>query len=424
MKNRFREFAVNDKNFIFDGETLRIFTKDNAFDLNKIKSLNYQSNFNNFRSNYLRSICLVLNNSCNLCCNYCYANKGCYDKPNEQMKFEVATRSIDLLFDEIRKNNGKIISVGFFGGEPLLSFKLIKKLVNYVEKNRKSTNSIYKITTNGTLINKQIADFLILNNFDITISIDGDEKKHNFYRKYKNKQGSYKDVKKAIELFGDKKEKITARITITDNNSEIHSYIHNIIFLGIRKITFATDYGISKLGFQKFCLSLSLMIEQYYQDIKKGFFYDITNITRVISAVVFGHRYRSHCNAGISYVTLSADGKYYRCPRFVGKENFCFKKQKNMIISKQEKQDIIKDNENMKRNTRCLNCTYVYLCGGVCRYHAYMSELNKIKGVSTECLQRKILFEKTLQLICKLSVKERRKFLLFLDTLWDSDKSQ
>ncbi len=419
MKNRFKKFTANEKPFIFDGKYLRIFQKEKIKDLKNI-DISEQNNqkYESPRSDYLRTVCIVMNNSCNLCCGYCYANKGVYDKPNEQIKFADIKKTINLILVEIRKNKGRSISIGFFGGEPLLSFELIKKVVSFVEKIRGTILANYAITTNGTLINENIANFFKVHHFSITISIDGDKEKHNFFRKYKNGFGSYDDVKKAIHLIDQKTNILTARITITNNNPKIDSYIDSILALGIKKITFATDFKISDNAFLDFEKSLVLMVDKYCKDIKNGNMYDITNISRIVSAIVFGQKYVSHCNAGISYVTLSADGKYYRCPRFIGKEEFSFN-NKNVIISKKNRENIRKENKVAKRKDGCNECSYVNLCGGVCKYHIFMSELNKIDGISKECLQRKVLFEKTLELICKLNEEERRQYLLFLSSLWD-----
>lgn len=67
---------------------------------------------------------LLLTNKCNIKCDHCWLDSG--PKRNEEMKYDEAERYIDQI-DEI--NSIKWIS--FTGGEPLLRYKELLKLVKY-----------------------------------------------------------------------------------------------------------------------------------------------------------------------------------------------------------------------------------------------------------------------------------------------------
>lgn len=240
---RYKIFDLDGKKYFFDGDIVKISEMTSEVDLGymyndkKIKPINAQ------RSNYLKSVCLVLNNSCNLYCDYCFANKGMYDRPNEQMTFETAKKIIDVLIKNALENNSSTATIAFFGGEPLLSFKLIQKIVAYTE-NLACIKFKYMITTNGTLINQEIANYFQKYKFDVMISIDGSKKCHNLYRRYKDGKGSYDQVLKAVKLFNHR-EILNARVTITDNNVNILECVESILPLNISRITFAVDYAIS-----------------------------------------------------------------------------------------------------------------------------------------------------------------------------------
>ena len=53
-------------------------------------------------------------------------------------------------------DQGESIKLGFSGGEPLLLFDLIKRIISYIEaKNEQNFHPVtFGITTNGTLISK------------------------------------------------------------------------------------------------------------------------------------------------------------------------------------------------------------------------------------------------------------------------------
>lgn len=411
---RLKKFLVDGQKYIFDGEKVQIRFENECEGLVKeTKTLNAH------RTNYLKTICLVLNNSCNLGCEYCFANKGQYNKPNEQMSFETARQVIDSLVTEIRKNSGKEMSISFFGGEPLLSFELIKKIVDYIESYYSNYLVHYMITTNGTLITKEIAEFMEENKFDIMISIDGTQEQHDYYRKFLNGYGSYLKVLGGIANFQNPKI-LNARITITDINSDICSYIDSILDLGVGRITFAVDYNISEVAFQNFIISLKNLIEKYFKDIAKGKLYDITNFSRVIINLALNQRNLSHCNAGISYLAVSADGKYYRCPRFVGNEEFSLGNVKDEKSFNKKMEDF-KERLSIpdKRNFHCNQCVYVYLCGGMCYHHSYMVSNYEFNTTPRECNERITIFEGIIKGLCQLSTKERRTLLLFYTNLWN-----
>lgn len=218
------------------------------------------------------------------------------------------------------------------------------------------------------------------------------------------------------------KAQINARITVASHNADIYEAVASIVEMGIKRITFALDYNISKSDYDKFENSFKRLIEKYIADIKSGNYYDITNITSVLASIVLHQRCKAHCNAGISYITLSADAKYYRCPRFVGTKSFCMGtvEKPNILLSNMEKFKASLGESAIRRNSNCENCAYVYLCGGVCYHHAYVTGFHEHQDIPSYCIQNKLIFDKTIELICCLSTSERSQLLLFLIDIWNN----
>lgn len=139
------------------------------------------------------SLTLQVTQNCNLRCKYCVyseeSNNHQRSHSNNIMSFKTAKKALDFFRRHIADT--KNAAVGFYGGEPLLAFPLIKKAVQYAENVFEGREIIFSITTNGTLLTDEIIQFLIKHKFKVTISIDGPESIQNQNRVFANGSGSY-----------------------------------------------------------------------------------------------------------------------------------------------------------------------------------------------------------------------------------------
>ncbi len=158
----------------------------------------------------LLQLTLGVTEDCNLACKYCiysdaYANTRSSSK--KRMDFTTAKRALDyyvsLLEEGKRYNPLRKFTIGFYGGEPLLNFRMIKKCVQYMKKTYPEIDPSYSITTNGTLLVKDKAAFLMEHSFAIAVSIDGPQEEHDRNRMYRNGNGTFSDVMKNVKRIMD-----------------------------------------------------------------------------------------------------------------------------------------------------------------------------------------------------------------------------
>ena len=100
------------------------------------------------------------------------------------MDRETGEKAIDFLLQA--SGNRKNVEVDFFGGEPLLNFKVVKELVYYGQRKAKEQGKHLKftITTNGVLLNEEIGDFFDANGLDVVLSLDGRPEVHDRMRPF------------------------------------------------------------------------------------------------------------------------------------------------------------------------------------------------------------------------------------------------
>lgn len=134
---------------------------------------------------------------CNLRCTYC-CYSGAYENNRSHGKRILTSDDISDIYDFIRKmSNKKHIRVSFYGGEPLLHYQLVQYAITKGQE--LCDNCIgFSISTNGTLLTKDKIDWLISNNVEIAISIDGTRMFHNAHRVDAHGNGSYDKVYEAL----------------------------------------------------------------------------------------------------------------------------------------------------------------------------------------------------------------------------------
>jgi uncharacterized protein len=154
---------------------------------------------------YERSRTLIeITEKCNLRCKYCTFHGGFSDHRIHKSR----TISEDLLKKSISsalKHGERLneISIGFYGGEPLCAFKLLKSAVNYAQEKSRGKKLRFSITTNATLLDNEKACFLRDAGFSVLVSIDGPQYMHNHYRVFSDGRGSYTETIKGMKTLLD-----------------------------------------------------------------------------------------------------------------------------------------------------------------------------------------------------------------------------
>jgi uncharacterized protein len=154
-----------------------------------------------------RQLVLTLTEDCNLRCAYCAFSPVYPDmrsRTRATMPLEVGRQAIDYFLSKVARQCGRnpwrVAGIGFYGGEPLLAQRTLTELVGYA-RDRAPCPIVFSVTTNGTLLRDDIADFLVAHDVRILVSVDGARDDHDRNRVFATGQGSFDTVMARLRRF-------------------------------------------------------------------------------------------------------------------------------------------------------------------------------------------------------------------------------
>ena len=101
------------------------------------------------------------------------------------MSYEVGKQALDFLI--ANSGNRRNLEVDFFGGEPLMNWDVVKRLVEYGREQEKihDKNFRFTLTTNGVLLNDEIMEFCNKEMANVVLSVDGRKEVHDNMRPFR-----------------------------------------------------------------------------------------------------------------------------------------------------------------------------------------------------------------------------------------------
>lgn len=327
----------------------------------------------------IKAMCLNMTHDCNLRCEYCFASQGTYNGEKAFLSFETGKKAFDYLV----KNSGnrKNLEVDFFGGEPLMNFDAIKKLVDYGRSLEKEYNKHFRftVTTNGVLLDEEKMDYINENMDNVVLSIDGRKETNDRMRKTINKKGSYDLIVDNYKRFISKRgsKDYFARGTYTSNNLDFSEDVKHMRELGFDKISVepvvAKDeekYALKKEHVDILKKEYEKLAEYYIESYKskdRRFQFFHFNIELEGGPCIY--KRSIGCGAGTEYVAVTPSGDLYPCHQFVGNEEFIIGNVEEGITNR-ALADKFK-NVSVNDKPACRDCWAKYFCSGGCHANAY-----------------------------------------------------
>lgn len=318
------------------------------------------------------SVWLHTTNLCNLRCPYCYIDKN----NKESMPIPVAEKIILNAIEQCQKYNISKLAVKFAGGEPLIVWKNILHIIDFIRQKCDSVkiNPTFSILSNGILIRKNIAQYLANNRIPISISLDGIGEVNYSQRFYKNGKGSFREIEYGIKILKEIGWKPFILITITDKN-----------FIGMRKLTsYLLKNELSfRYSFVRNCSQMSLkdifllskqyveILHQCFDDIEKWMLTRSWDFNVKFCDINLDRSVNRACGIGKNSVAVNYNGDIALCQMIfntpVGNAD------NNNLIETVYNQKIIPDLQERTIDDYliCSQCIWKNICAGGCPVFTY-----------------------------------------------------
>ena len=339
---------------------------------------------------------VVLNMDCNLACTYCYEGGM---KGRHYMTPETAG-ILSSLAEREYIGRGMGAELSFYGGEPLMSMDLIVSISERLKNAcaEKGTRYAFTMVTNGTLLTLSVVNRLLpLGLTGVKVTLDGPRENHDRFRPFVSGKGSFdtivanlKDVSPLIDV------QVGGNFT-RENYRRFPGLLDYFLEEGITpdRISLVKFDPVIKSGgdyplpeFNEGCFSLdepwmfeaSLFLRE--EILKRGY-----TTPRVGPAACM----IESCND----LVVNWDGVLFKCPAMLGWKEMAVGDLKSGVDDYSASHNI-----DVWKKEECLECAYLPLCFGGCRY---LTLLRNGRIDDVEC--RRAYLDETLEQLVRQDLK-------------------
>ena len=289
----------------------------------------------------------------------------------------MAQKALDFFLDRYKKAH-----IIFFGGEPLLNYKLMKSII--IDNEERQDRLSFSFTTNGTLLDEEKIKFFKERKISFKISYDG--------KKTQKEKRVFKDGRSSDLLVSRK---------LTQYRKELLKFEN----FHIRSTLDFSDLEAVRGLFEEMSQSFSIALS--YVDLSKGlteeemkekvvnlrdFFFqfillckkegkmklplELVNLAQMVSRIRNHAKRKSFCSAGRSYFSISSEGGIYLCHRFNEDSSA---KLGDIEQGFYEKSSLDLEEKSFFKGEPCQSCWVRNLCLGGCFHeHKLLARKNKL----------------------------------------------
>ncbi|MGN0636821.1 MAG: thioether cross-link-forming SCIFF peptide maturase [Huintestinicola sp.] len=340
----------------------------------------------------IKAMCLLVTMDCNLRCEYCFASQGDYAMGRKVMSFETGKKALDFLLEN--SGDRENLEVDFFGGEPLMNWDVVKKLVEYGRSREEEYHKHFRftVTTNGLLLDEEKMDFINKEMSNVVLSIDGRKDVNDRVRKRVDGSGCYDRIIPRFKELAEKRnyENYYVRGTFTKYNLDFASDVFHLYDLGFEQISVEPvvcdhdeKYAITERDLPAVFSEYERLAQLMLVNEKKGkhfnFFHFMLDLDQGPCAI---KRLRG-CGSGNEYVAITSDGDIYPCHQFVGIPEYLMGNIHSGEFNTEIKKDFAAAHIYNKED--CRKCWAKFYCSGGCNANNFIYTGNILTAHKLSC---------------------------------------
>ena len=385
--------------------------------LKKAGKLFTEDNFRNIpvdmkkETGVIKALCLHVAHTCNLNCEYCFASQGKYHGDRALMPFEVGKQALDFLV----ANSGDRVNleVDFFGGEPLMNWEVVKKLVAYGRSLEETSHKHFRftLTTNGMLVDDEVIDFANKEMNNVVLSLDGRREVHDRLRKDYQGNGSYDTIVPKFQKFaamrGDREYYV--RGTFTHNNTDFTKDILHMADLGFDRLSMEPvvcspddPCALTEEDLPELFRQYEFLAEEMLRREKAGKPFTFYHYMIDLNHGPCIYKRIAGCGSGTEYFAVTPWGDLYPCHQFVGDSEYLMGNVWDGVTNQAMQENF--RHCNIYARPECDDCWARLYCSGGCAANAYHAT-GDIRGIYEYGCQ---LFRKRMECAIMIKVAEAR----------------
>ena len=298
------------------------------------------------------------------------------------MSYETGVQAIDFLIREsgARKN----LDIDFFGGEPMLNWRNVTRLVDYCRQREMETGKTLRLTltTNATLLTEDKLDYINEHFANVVLSIDGREEVHNRMRPLCGGRPSYalivEKIRRFVEARGDRPYYL--RGTFTAHNLDFADDVFALAQLGAQLSLEPVvappemDYSLSEEDLPAIKAEYERLAQRLAEAEETGENINFFHFNIYLQGGPCLYKRAKGCGVGTEYCAVTPEGDIYPCHQLVGVEQFILANVATVAETGLRK-DYLKLFKKLLLPDKpaCQACWARYFCSGGCAANAYFA---------------------------------------------------
>jgi uncharacterized protein len=322
--------------------------------------------------------------SCNFKCTYCYEHHD-----SSYMSPEIAERTVDWAFNQAALADAGGVSFSFFGGEPLLAFPSFKRVVLHAETTAATSGRVarFRMNTNGSLIDDEVAAFLAEHKVGLDISLDGDQTTNDIGRVTRSGASAYAEAGGVEKVAMLRRAGLEVAVNMVVGPETVRDMVRNVRFFWSHGVTelqvlpmfkggrdwTEDDFAELDAAFGQIAADIVLAIAEHGDVARLNFspFAKVVSLMQQVEAAEDPDLLRNHTYCGIGRKNFSVDvnGNLYSCPRFIHDTGIDRMSQDVLIGNIKTRRYNLKVinhfkewNPRKKEESICYSCKHVLTC--------------------------------------------------------------